>query len=51
MQERIHLEFVDDAAPPERTLAGSSTKCDIDNDGVVSITDFLALLAAWGDCP
>ncbi len=24
---------------------------DIDGDGVVSITDMMALLAAWGDCP
>ncbi|MHC5015144.1 MAG: choice-of-anchor Q domain-containing protein [Planctomycetota bacterium] len=25
--------------------------CDLDGDGVVGITDFLALLAAWGACP
>jgi hypothetical protein len=24
---------------------------DIDDDGIVGITDFLALLAAWGPCP
>ena len=24
---------------------------DIDGDGTVSVTDFLALLAAWGPCP
>jgi len=24
---------------------------DLDGDGVVGITDFLALLAAWGPCP
>ncbi len=27
------------------------TPADLDHDGVVTITDFLALLAAWGICP
>jgi hypothetical protein len=25
--------------------------CDINGDGVVDVTDLLALLAAWGICP
>jgi hypothetical protein len=25
--------------------------CDLDGDGVVGVTDFLALLGAWGPCP
>jgi hypothetical protein len=25
--------------------------CDLDGSGMVGITDFLALLAAWGPCP
>ena len=27
------------------------TPADLDHDGIVDITDFLALLGAWGDCP
>ena len=30
--------------------AGGATPGDLDGDGVVGITDFLALLAAWGPC-
>ena len=31
--------------------AGGLVTGDLDGDGVVGITDFLALLAAWGPCP
>ena len=31
--------------------AGGTCPSDIDNDGVVGVNDFLAVLAAWGPCP
>jgi len=31
-------------------LERQSPSCDMDGDGMVGITDFLALLAAWGQC-
>lgn len=27
------------------------SSCDLDDDGIVGITDFLSLLGAWGPCP
>ncbi len=36
----------DPASTPDNVVPG-----DLDGDGVVGITDFLALLAAWGSCP
>ncbi len=34
------------AVPPLR-----SCPADIDNDGMVGITDFLLVLSQWGPCP
>ncbi len=35
------------AAPPPLR----SCPADIDNDGMVGITDFLLVLSQWGPCP
>ena len=54
--------FVDDTCNPDTGLGrppivvmGSYERqfstCDLDEDGMVGITDFLMLLAAWGPCP
>ena len=37
--------------PRHLETGGGSTQGNLDGDGNVGILDFLALLAAWGDCP
>jgi len=45
--DRDELDAGTDPADPGSTpLLG-----DLDGDGTVGVTDFLALLAAWGPCP
>ena len=46
--DRDELDAGSDPADPEST---PPVPGDVDGDGLVGITDFVALLTAWGPCP
>ena len=42
---------LDAGSNPADPVSTPNNVGDLDGDGIVGITDFLALLAAWGPCP